>query len=483
MARRRLFQAQDQMADSSVATRSPEEADGIPMPARIFALLPLGLGITLAVLDSAIANVALPVIARQFHETAAESIWVVSAYQLAVTVVLLPFASLGDLIGYRRVYLVGLVVFTLSSLGCAMSDSLLQLTLARVLQGLGAAGVMSVNIALLRMIFPRAKLGRGVSLNATVVALGSALGPTIASAVLSLASWRWLFAINVPLGVLAVAVGLRFLPKSKRQSGNFDFYSALLNVLTFGALLLGFNSYAHAEPAIGTEIELALALVFGVIFVRRELHRPRPLLPLDLLARPLFALSIATSFFSFTAQMLAFVCLPFYLQQTLGRTQVETGLLMTPWPAVIVFVAPLSGVLSDKYSPGILGAIGLLLLSAGLAALALLPHDPGALSIMWRTALCGAGFGLFQSPNNRTILSSAPPERSGGASGMLGTARLLGQTFGAALVALIFNLSDNHGTVAAMAIASAFALVAACLSALRMSSRVSLPAPVALRSP
>ena len=453
--------------------RQIEPVDGIPMPARLYAILPLVLGITLAVLDSAVANVALPAIARQFHETAAESIWVISAYQLVIAVLLLPFASLGDLIGYRRIYLFGLSVFTLASLACAFSDSLIQLILARVVQGLGAAALMSVNIALVRLIFPRSMLGRGVSMNATVVAVGSALGPTIASAVLAVASWRWLFAINVPLGVVAVAVGLRYLPASPRSSGQFDFASAVLNVVTFGALLLGLNSYAHAAPRVLTTLEIVIAVTVGTFFVRRELRRPRPLLPLDLLARPLFALSIVTSLFSFTAQMLAFVCLPFYLQQTLGKSQVETGLLMTPWPAVIILVAPLSGILADRYPPGLLGAIGLVLMGSGLSALAMLPQHPDSIAILWRTALCGVGFGLFQSPNNKTILASAPPERSGGASGMLGTARLFGQTVGAALVALMFNLFEQNGTVAALVVAAACAFIGAVMSGLRLAPAVS----------
>ncbi len=442
------------------------------MPARVYAMLPLALGITLAVLDSAVANVALPAIARQFHESAAQSIWVISSYQLVIAVLLLPFASLGDLIGYRRIYLFGLTVFTASSLACAMSDNLIELTMARVAQGLGAAALMSVNIALVRLIFPRSMLGRGVSLNATVVAVGSALGPTIASAVLAVASWRWLFAINVPLGIVAVTLGFRYLPASPRRSGNFDFKSALLNIVTFGALLLGLNSYAHAVAGGLTAVELLIAVLVGAVFVKRELRQPRPLLPLDLLARPLFALSIATSFFSFTAQMLAFVCLPFYLQQVLGKSQVETGLLMTPWPAVIILVAPLSGVLSDHYPPGLLGAVGLILMGIGLAALAMLSPNPQTWSILWRTGLCGVGFGLFQSPNNKTILASAPPERSGGASGMLGTARLFGQTVGAALVALLFNLFGQHGTVVALAAASLCSLVAAVMSGLRLTPKV-----------
>jgi MFS transporter, DHA2 family, multidrug resistance protein len=452
--------------------------DGLPMPGRIFALLPLGLGISLAVLDGAIANVALPAIARQFHETSAESILVVSAYQLAVTVSLLPLASLGDLLGYRRIYLAGLVLFTIASLACATSQSLMALTLSRVLQGFGAAGIMSVNIALVRMIFPRARLGRGVSLNATVVAVAAAVGPTVASAILAVASWRWLFAINVPIGILAVFAGWRFLPVSIRQAGSFDFISALLNVFTFGLFLLALDGFAHGQPHEIVSVALLLAFAVGTVFVRRELKRKHPLLPLDLLARPLFALSIVTSFCSFTAQMLAYVCLPFYLQQALGRSQVETGLLMTPWPLVIIVVAPLSGILSDRYPAGLLGGIGLALMGLGLLALAGLSHHPDTYSIVWRMALCGLGFGLFQSPNNRTILSSAPPERSGGASGMLGTARLLGQTIGAALVALIFNFSATQGTVIALLCAAGFAFTAAIMSSLRLTKRVVSRLPV-----
>jgi len=448
------------------------QPDGIPMPARVFALLPIALGISLAVLDSAIANIALPLIATHFHETSAESIWVVSAYQLAITVSLLPLASLGDLLGYRRVYLSGLIVFTIASLACASSATLLQLTLARVVQGLGAAGVMSVNIALVRMIFPRAHLGRGVSLNATVVAVAAAIGPTIASAVLALASWRWLFAINVPLGLVAVILGWRFLPSSRRAAGSFDFISAALNVITFGTFLLAMDAFAHQQPRARVAALMICALSVGSVFVRRELKRTNPLLPLDLLARPLFALSIVTSFCSFTAQMLAYVCLPFYFQLRLGRSQVETGLLMTPWPLVIIIVAPLAGILSDRYPAGLLGGIGLVALGCGLLALALLPSHPDVVSIAWRMALCGLGFGLFQSPNNRAILSSAPPERSGGASGMLGTARLMGQTIGAALVALIFNLFADNGTVAALVTAACFAFAAAILSTLRLTRTV-----------
>jgi DHA2 family multidrug resistance protein-like MFS transporter len=446
-------------ATPSGAASDPES--GLPFPQRYYAILVVALGITLAVLDSAIANVALPTIARHLHASAANSIWIVNAYQLSVTIALLPLSSLGDRIGYRRVYLWGLALFTVASLGCALATSLPALAIARMVQGFGGAGVMSVNTALVRMIYPRAKLGRGVAINAMVVAIASAIGPTLASGVLSIASWPWLFAINVPIGIAAFTLGLRALPTNERHPAPYDYLSAVFNALVFGLLIFAVDGLGHGENPALIGLEFAGAIVIGWFFVRRQLNQPAPLLPVDLLANPLFALSISTSVCSFCAQMLAFVALPFMLQDVYGFSQVDTGLLMTP----------VSGWLSDRYPAGILGGVGLALFALGLLSLAMLNAHPTDLQIAWRMALCGVGFGIFQSPNNRQILSSAPRERSGGASGMLGTARLTGQTLGAALVALIFGVAPQHGPTVALAVATAFAAAAAVVSMMRLVPR------------
>ncbi|OTP68550.1 MFS transporter [Caballeronia sordidicola] len=442
---------------------------GLPYPQRYWAILVVALGITLAVLDGAIANVALPTIARNLNSSPADSIWVVNAYQLAITVSLLPLASLGDRIGYRRVYMAGLALFTLASFGCALSGSLTSLAVARVIQGFGAAGIMSVNTALVRMIYPPEHLGRGVSINASVVAVSAVIGPTVASGVLAIAPWPWLFAINVPIGVAALFVGWKALPRTPGHRRPYDYLSALMNAAVFGLAITAVDGLGHGEHRPYVIAEFVVAGVIGYFFVRRQLTQTAPLLPVDLLRIPVFALSIATSFCSFTAQMLTFVSLPFLLQNTLGMTQVETGFLMTPWPMVIVFIAPLAGMLSDRYSAGVLGGIGLALLSAGLLLLATTGAHPAPFDIAWRMALCGLGFGLFQSPNNRQMLSSAPRNRSGGASGMLGTARLSGQTLGAALVALIFGIAPQHGATITLIVAACFAAAAALVSLLRIS--------------
>lgn len=460
-------------------------SDGIPTPQRYGAILTIAISICLAVLDGAIANVALPTIARELHASPATSIWVINAYQLSIIMTLLSFATLGDIYGYRRVYQCGLAVFTLMSLTCALSHNLWMLIGARVIQGLGAAALMSINTALIRIIYPSRLLGRGMAINTLVVAVSTAAGPTVAAGVLSVASWQWLFAINVPIGVLAFYLGRRFLPVNaiKNSGQRFNWMSALLNALTFGLLLSALGGFSQRLSGQLILLELALAIVVGFFFVHHQLRQPWPLLPVDLFRIPLFALSMGTSICSFCAQMLAMVSLPFYLQSVLGRSEVATGLLLTPWPLATMLLAMVAGRLIGRVHSGLLGAIGLAAFALGLFSLAWLPAMPGDGEIIWRMMLCGAGFGLFQSPNNHTIITSAPRNRSGGASGMLGTARLFGQTSGAALVALMFNLFGATGTHAALILAGCFAAAAALVSALRMGQPLPETTPGRQASP
>jgi DHA2 family multidrug resistance protein-like MFS transporter len=443
------------------------EPDGLDLRALVAVLV----GVALGALDTAIANTALPTIAADLHANPAASIWIINAYQLAVVASLLPFAALGDLVGPRRVFLGGLSLFTLASLACALAPTLPTLAFARALQGVGAAGVMSVNIALIRLIFPAARLGRGVGLNALVVGVSFAAGPSIASLVLSVATWPWLFAINLPLGLGAIALARLALPHSARRGHGFDPVTALLTALSFGALVLALGAAAQREDAWLVALPLAVALVSGWLLLRRQAGHPAPMLPMDLLRRPMFALSAMTSMASFAAQGLAFVSLPFYFEQVMQRNPVDTGWLMTPWPIVVALAAPVAGRLSDRHPPGLLGGIGLSLLCAGLLTLALLPANAPALAIVWRMALCGLGFGFFQAPNLRALMSSAPPERSGGASGVIAMARLMGQTTGAALVALCFGLAGARGPEAALFVAALFAATASLASLARLWTR------------
>jgi DHA2 family multidrug resistance protein-like MFS transporter len=452
-----------------MSTAIIEHPDGLPQPQRNWAIVTIALGLIMAVMDGAIANVALPTIAKDLDASPAFSIWIVNGYQLAITISLLPLASLGEIVGYRRVYLAGLALFTLASLLCALSHTLVLLTISRIVQGFGAAGIMSVNAALVRFTYPHAQLGRGIGINALVVAISAAVGPTIAAGILAVGTWPYLFAINVPLGVVTLMLGSRYLPHAAKARHAFDWQSALLSALTFGLGIAAIDSVGHGEAPVMYLIEFAIAAIACILLVHRQTHMPSPLLPIDLLRIPIFALSIATSIASFCGQMLAFVAMPFYLESRFGYSAVEIGLLITPWPIAVAFAAPLAGRLVERYPAGLLGGIGLLLFAAGLGTLALLPSHPSLVDVVWRMALSGFGFGLFQTPNNRTMIAAAPRERSGGASGMLGTARLLGQTTGAALVALFLARYPNEGTRMSLFAGVCFALAGAALSTLRLS--------------
>ncbi len=456
------------MSDTSATPARTDDIDEPMSGKNRRAMAAIMLAVALATLDTAIANTALPAIAADLHAAPAASVWIINAYQLAMVATLLPLAALGDIVGHRRVYIAGLATFTVASLACSLVSTLPMLAAARILQGLGASAIMSVNIALLRSLYPAHRLGRGVGMNALVVGVSFAVGPTVASLILSFGAWPWLFAVNVPLGIAALAFALPALPATPRGSHAFDPLAALLNVITFAALIFALGEAAQRAPTPRVLIAGVIAIVFGWLLMRREAGHPAPMLPVDLFRLPVFALSALTAVCSFAAQGLAFVSLPFYFEDVLHRSQVETGFLMTPWPVVVALAAPFAGRLSDRYPPGLLGAIGLAVLSAGMASLALLPAYPTVLEIGIRMAICGAGFGFFQSPNLKAIMSSAPPGRSGGASGIIATSRLLGQTTGAALVALSFSMAGRHGPTLSLAAGAVFAGAAAIASGLRL---------------
>jgi MFS transporter, DHA2 family, multidrug resistance protein len=442
------------------------------------------LGITLAVLDGSIVNLALPAISRELESAASQAILVVNAYQVATLAMLLPCAAFGDRLGYRRVYLVGVAIFTAASAACLLSSSMHMLVAARAVQGLGAAGIMGVNAALVRLTYPGSMLGRGIALNSVVVATSAVAGPSLAAAILSLASWPWLFALNIPLGLLLLWLGRANLPSNiapSRPHPPVAGADVVLNVLFFGLLFVGLNSLGagagRAQPIVPTRIgwwALGAAVLLGIVYFRRQRSQAMPLLPVDLLRIPVFAFSMLTSVCAFAAQTLAFVSLPFLMLDAWHLSPLHAGLVITAWPCGVVAVAPFAGRLIGRYHGGLLGGIGLLVLCTGLALLTAMGHQPTTVEVAWRLLLCGAGFGLFQSPNNHTIVTSAPLQRAGAASGMLGTARLTGQSFGAVLLALIFALAgttDGSGPRAALGLAAFFAAASAIFSLARMRRR------------
>jgi MFS transporter, DHA2 family, multidrug resistance protein len=453
--------------------------DGLPVPQRYGAMAAIILGIALSVLDSTILNLALPDITRHFGASPSAAVWVINAYQLAILSLLLPCAHLGERVGYRRVYIAGLAVFTLAALACVLAPSLLALALARAVQGLGAAGMMAVNAALVRLTYPSNVLGRGIALNSVVVATASVAGPSIAALVLAVASWPWLFLIQLPLGIGVLVLAHRALPHNTAppSSGRLAVPDVLLNMAMFSLVFLAADAFGarRGEVPDGQRIGIAMLMLLagvavGWIYLRRQWRLPAPLFPVDLLRIPVFGLSMCTSVTAFAAQTLAFIALPFLLLEGQGRGHFEAGLLITAWPAAIVLTAPFAGRMIHRVPGGLLGGIGLALLATGLALCAVLPDAPSGWRIAAPLALCGIGFGLFQSPNNHTIVTSAPLRRAGAASGMLGTARLTGQSLGAVLLGLIFSVAGVHdgGPAFALGLAAALAGASAVFSLLRL---------------
>ena len=422
--------------------------------------------VVLAVLDAAIANVALPSIAQSLQVSPAASVWIITAYQTALVMGLLPCAALGESLGYRRVFTGGVVLFTTASALCAFAPSLPWLVAARLLQGLGGAAIMALAIALLRQVVPHGQLGAAIGWNALAVALSSAAGPMIGAAILAFGSWPWLFALNLPLGVL-VLLASRALPVVPGTGRPLDRLSVAINAGAFAALVLG------AEAVIGSPA-LAAALVaaatLGVIaLVRREMPKAAPLIPVDLLRSDSFRISVIASVCCFAGVTMGLLALPFYLQHALGQGTLTAGLYMTPWPLMVALAAPAAGRLADRMSTAALCAAGGACLAVGLAAASLSPLNGDPLPLVPMTMLCGVGFGLFQVSNNRNMFLSAPLERSGAAGGMQGTARLTGQTAGGVIMSLLFSLvSPDAAPRVGLAIAAVLTLVAGIVSTLRM---------------
>ncbi len=431
--------------------------------------------LVMTVLDVTVVNVALPVLADKFSITDSQTVWIVTIYQLMITMLILPLSSVGDLFSYRRTFLTGVVVFTLGSIMCASSPNFVAILVAGAIQGIGAACVMSVNIALTRLIYPPKVLGRGLALNGMVVASATAAGPTLAGAILSVASWHWLFLINIPFGIAAFLVGLRYLPHNppRDRKPKYDFVSAIENAAMFGLLFLGLGGYSGRNDEPKMILLVLAALTVGVFYIFRERRRPIPMLPVDLFKIRTYSLSIITSVCSFIAQMLVMVSLPFLFLNSYGFSSITTGLLMTPWPVATMIISPFAARFVERHNAGATAAAGMAVYAIGLLLIIFLPAtNITEFDIIWRMTVCGIGYGMFQTPNNIVMVSSTPVQRTGGAGGMQSTARLVGQTLGATLVTIVFAVMQGntyHLVHICLATSMAFAIFAGIFSISRKS--------------
>jgi MFS transporter, DHA2 family, multidrug resistance protein len=449
---------------------------GLPTPRRYVAIAAISLGTLLTVIDGAIATVALPTIARDLQVDPSSAVLVVTVYQLTLVMLLLPFSALGDLIGLKRMYQAGQALFAVATILCFFANSLPFLLVVRVLQSIGAAAALSVMSALVRQIYPAKQLGRGLGVNSVVVSIAGALAPTAGGLILSVASWPWVFAVAAPFAILSLWLGRNALPDVPPRAGRYNLAGAMLNMAAFGLLIAGLEAVVHGSSPMVSLAIVAIGIAFAVGLVLHERQEAAPILPVDLLARPVLALSTAGAFLAFVASMTLLLSLPFRLQHGFGLSPGEIGAMIAPWPLTTMIVAPTAGTLSDRYPAGLLGGIGMALATVGLLLLAFLPTSPDYWDVAWRMALTGAGFGLYLSPNARLIVGSAPRARAASAGGLISTTRLTGQTVGATFVAalLAMGLGTSNGPPL---IAACLTLIAAGLSLARLRPSIREPQP------
>ncbi len=411
-------------------------------------------------------NTALPVMAVELGIAPADSIWIVSGFQLALVSTLLAFAAAGEKWGFRRLFLGGLVAVGAASAFCAFRPAYEMLLAARLVQGLGASAVMAVCPALIRHSVPRASLGMAIGLNAMVVAVIAALGPSIAALILTFASWPWIFALNLPFVVLAIAMGCWALPRDTHSGArHFDLAGAVLNLLAFG---LGFAGVQVMGASVaGGSVLIVVSLLFAVLLVRQQRHRQAPLLPLDLLRIYAVRSSALASIFMFSAQLAALVSMPFLLHDVLGKDMLATGLILMAWPVAVGLMAVAAAHLERRMSPEMLCAFGGGVLGLGLllqALIALSSGGAGDAMVVLTMLICGVGFGCFQTPNARVMIGATPHSRSGSAGGLQATVRLVGQAMGTTMAGVMFHVmvADTKSAVAATL---AFALLCAITGA------------------
>lgn len=445
----------------------PAAADGLPTPRRIWAIAAISFGTALLVLDGAIANVALPTIARDVGVANAAVTNVVTVYQLVLVMVLLPFASVGDRIGHRTLYQWGQLLFMLSSALCLFVTTLPVLLALRAVQAVGAGMALSVSAAMVRQIYPAAKLGTGMGVNSVIVASSAAMAPTLGGYIVGHAPWQWVFVAAAPLAIVSLLLG-RALPEPKPLDRKPEWISGVWSALTMLLLIGGLQVATH-----GTGLAGGLMLVAGiaslVLLVRREKARTAPVVPVDLLARPVLGLSALAAVACFIASSSLLLSLPFRFEEAMGYAPQEVGLLLMPFPLTMLVVSPLAGWLSDRVAPTKLGVTGMAIAIIGLLFMGFLPEGVNQWGIAWRLSLTAVGFGLFFAPNSRLIIGQAPRERAAAAGGLLSTSRLLGQTLAAVVVGILLSTGLGLGPTPVF-VACALAVVAALCSLARFRS-------------
>lgn len=424
----------------------PSQARGAPFnaPARykwtVFGIV--AVGVFMSTLDSSIVNISLPAIAGYFSTPLNGAIeWVVIVYLVVIAATLLTIGRVADMAGRRSIWATGLAIFTIGSALCGAAPSLGLLIAARAFQAVGGSLLFAVSAAMLTGAFPSSERGRVLGLNALVVALGISAGPAIGGAITESLSWRWIFYVNVPLGIAGFVATLRFLRDTgPRAPGRFDPAGALALTVGLAALTLGFSfggEWGWTSPRLIMTLAAGFVALVALWFIERAVASP--IIPFSMFRNRVFTSANLSLILSFLALFAVSFMMPFYLEQLRGFSVLKSGLLLTPLPVTIAIVAPFSGRLADRFGTRWLAAIGLAVACLGLALLSQLDANSSLFDIIWRLALTGCGQALFQSPNNSALMGSAPRARQGIASGLLATGRVMGQSMSVALAGAVFT--------------------------------------------
>ena len=433
-------QAASRQAHADVAT--PTSVDRGERANKWVVLALSGTAAFMTTLDSSIVNIGLPSIAHAFGVPLSGTIeWVLIGYLVVIAAFLLTFGRLADMLGRKPLFLAGLAVFTLGSAFCGAAPSLGALIAARCFQGLGAAAIFSVNVAMITRSFPAAERGRALGTNAVLVALGVSVGPTAGGILTHALSWRWIFYVNLPIGALAILAAWHLLterPRWERQ--HFDLPGAAFLALGLSALTLGLSfgqEWGWGSPQFLVSMTLAAAALAGAAWVERR--APFPLLDPALLRNRIFVLANVSFMICMLALFAVGFLLPFYFEELQGYDTLRSGLLLTPLPLTLAVVAPLSGTLADRVGSRWLAPLGLAVACAGLLLLSGLAPASSTSFLILCLVVTGIGQGLFQSPNARAIMGAAPPEEQGVASGTLATFRVIGQSLSVAVAGAVFT--------------------------------------------
>lgn len=409
---------------------------------RWFVLATVSIGTFMSTLDSSIVNVALPTMSGQLHAKLSTLQWAVTAYLLTISSLLPVFGKTADLLGRRKVYSLGFLIFTLGSALCGSAQNIWFLVGTRVLQAVGAAMLMANSAAITTDIFPPHERGRALGLTGTVVALGSMTGPALGGILIGLIGWRSIFYINLPIGIIGYLAAFSILPadKPKKDDEKFDFIGASLFAAGMVSVLFAINNgeeWGWSSPPVILVLVLGMAILW--LFVVNEKKVEHPMIELSLFHNRPFVIGNLSGGLSFVAMFANNMLLPFYLQHILNYSPSRVGLVMTAFPIMMAVVAPLSGNASDKYGPLVLTTGGLSIIAAGLFYYSTLTPTAGFYRVIIGPLLIGLGSGMFQSPNNSSVMSSVPRQKLGLAGGINSLVRNVGMITGIALSVSLFE--------------------------------------------